>query len=169
MPSRATTRARGGSAIRCGGSGSRRYGVEARMQICPGSASSASSIASFRRSRHYTRCPVTVSTPKPEGGARCVSSARRDLCGGRGEILVPTATVERIEIPRGAATCCCIHGGAIVWTKGPHFGRQRRGPFRTISGFAQTDPLPHCVNLEMEWVAPLTSPYAGSDNDSVAY
>src|SRR5258708_29253811 len=27
------------------------------------------------------------------GGARCVSSARRDLCGGRGEILVPTATV----------------------------------------------------------------------------
>src|SRR4029077_4900976 len=23
-------------------------------------------------------------------GARCVSSARRDLCGGRGEILVPT-------------------------------------------------------------------------------
>jgi hypothetical protein len=26
-------------------------------------------------------------------GARCVSSARRDLCGGRGEILVPTATI----------------------------------------------------------------------------
>ena len=37
----------------------------------------------------YTRCPVTASTPKPEGGARCVSSARRDLCGGRGVILVP--------------------------------------------------------------------------------
>src|SRR5262247_3234788 len=30
---------------------------------------------------------------RPEGGARCVSSARRDLCGGRGVILVPTATV----------------------------------------------------------------------------
>jgi hypothetical protein len=29
---------------------------------------------------------------RPEGGARCVSSARRDLCGGRGVILVPTAT-----------------------------------------------------------------------------
>src|SRR5258705_257217 len=29
----------------------------------------------------------------PEGGARCVSSARRDLCGGRGVILVPTATI----------------------------------------------------------------------------
>src|SRR5258708_14584366 len=28
---------------------------------------------------------------RPEGGARCVSSARRDLCGGRGAILVPTA------------------------------------------------------------------------------
>src|SRR6202158_379178 len=33
---------------------------------------------------------------RPEGGARCVSSARRDLCGGRGAILVPTATIDRI-------------------------------------------------------------------------
>lgn len=30
---------------------------------------------------------------RPKGGARCVSSARRDLCGGRGAILVPTATM----------------------------------------------------------------------------
>src|SRR6267143_1417955 len=30
---------------------------------------------------------------RPEGGARCVSSARRDLCGERGAILVPTATL----------------------------------------------------------------------------
>ena len=29
---------------------------------------------------------------RPEGRARCVSSARRDPCGGRGAILVPTAT-----------------------------------------------------------------------------
>ena len=27
-----------------------------------------------------------------QGGTRCVSSARRDLCGGRREISVPTAT-----------------------------------------------------------------------------
>ena len=40
-----------------------------------------------------TLCHVTASTPEPEGGARCVSSARRDLCGGRGAILVPTATM----------------------------------------------------------------------------
>src|ERR1700739_3473239 len=26
-----------------------------------------------RRSGYYIRCPVTVSTPEPEGGARCVS------------------------------------------------------------------------------------------------
>jgi hypothetical protein len=26
---------------------------------------------------------------RPEGGARCVSSARRDLCGGRSEMAVP--------------------------------------------------------------------------------
>ncbi len=36
-------------------------------------------------------------TPEPEGGARCVSGARRDLCGGRGEILVPTATMARLS------------------------------------------------------------------------
>ena len=35
---------------------------------------------------------------RPEGGARCVSSARRDLCGGRGAIPVPTATIGRVEI-----------------------------------------------------------------------
>jgi hypothetical protein len=72
--------------------GALRFGDEAKMLTSPGSASSASSIASFRQSRHYTRCPVTASTPKPEGGARCVSGARRDLCGGRGVILVHTAT-----------------------------------------------------------------------------
>ena len=36
---------------------------------------------------------VRAADVRPEGGARCVSSARRDLCGGRGEILVPTATL----------------------------------------------------------------------------
>src|SRR5215468_7098178 len=30
---------------------------------------------------------------RPEGGARCVSSARRDLCGGRSVVSVPTATL----------------------------------------------------------------------------
>src|SRR6516164_1173623 len=34
-----------------------------------------------------------VTAVRPKGGARCVSSARRDLCGGRGAILVPTATI----------------------------------------------------------------------------
>src|SRR5882672_7359980 len=37
-----------------------------------------------------SRVPIDV---RPEGGARCVSSARRDLCGGREAILVPTATL----------------------------------------------------------------------------
>jgi hypothetical protein len=32
---------------------------------------------------------------RPEGGARCVSSARRDLCGGRSAMSVPTATICR--------------------------------------------------------------------------
>ncbi len=38
---------------------------------------------------HY---PEIASTPEPKGGARCVSSARRDLHGGRGETCVPTVT-----------------------------------------------------------------------------
>jgi hypothetical protein len=54
-----------------GGLGSRRFGVGARRQI--GSPSSIGIFLSF---------VFTVSTPKPEGGARCVSSARRDLGGG---------------------------------------------------------------------------------------
>src|SRR5713226_6353509 len=38
---------------------------------------------------------------RPEGGARCVSSARRDLCGGRGVILVPTATTCQLsDVPK---------------------------------------------------------------------
>ena len=38
-----------------------------------------------------SRC--IASMPEPEGGARCVSSARRDLDGGQGAILVPTTTI----------------------------------------------------------------------------
>ena len=79
--SRAITRACGGSATRCGGSGSRGSSGAARRRGSPGNASSASSIASFRQSRCYIRFLSTASTPEPEGGARCVSSARRDLCG----------------------------------------------------------------------------------------
>jgi hypothetical protein len=30
---------------------------------------------------------------QPEGGAPCVNSARRDLCGGRSTIGVPTTTI----------------------------------------------------------------------------
>src|SRR6202158_4539824 len=40
---------------------------------------------------------VRATDVRPEGGARCVSSARRDLCGGPGEILVPTATIELLH------------------------------------------------------------------------
>ena len=72
-----------------------------------GRSSPGSPTASSRRSGYYTHCPVTASTPKPEGGARCVSSARRDLCGGRGAILVPTATLGLTPFvhPRHSAKC----------------------------------------------------------------
>ena len=46
----------------------------------------------FRQSRSCIRSRCTALTPEPKGGARCVSSARRDLRGGRGAILVSTAT-----------------------------------------------------------------------------
>src|SRR5439155_1662851 len=58
-----------------------------------GRGSSSASPASFRQSERYTRCLVTASTPEPEGGARCVSSARRDLYGGRLATAVPTVTL----------------------------------------------------------------------------
>ncbi len=35
---------------------------------------------------------------RPEGGPRCVSSARRDPCGGRGVILVPTVTIPDVYL-----------------------------------------------------------------------
>jgi hypothetical protein len=70
-----------------------------------GSASSASSTASFRQSRHYTRCPVTALTPKPEGGARCVSGARRDLGRGRGAILVPARAVRIVFLHQRVLAC----------------------------------------------------------------
>src|SRR5262245_32447047 len=66
------------------------------MRVSPGRSSPGSSTVSFRQLGCCTHCPVTASTPEPEGGARCVSSARRDLCGGRGAILVPTATLNPV-------------------------------------------------------------------------
>ena len=34
----------------------------------------------------------------PEAGAGCGNSARTDLCGGRGETSVPTATPQRLVL-----------------------------------------------------------------------
>ena len=44
--------------------------------------------------------PAVPFGPAPEVGAECVSSARSDLCGGRGVSRVPTATEER-RLTRG--------------------------------------------------------------------
>src|SRR3984957_3535123 len=54
--------------------------------------SPGSPTASFRQYGYHTLNRCIASTPEPEGGARCVSSARRDPCGGRRAIFVPTAT-----------------------------------------------------------------------------
>jgi RNA-directed DNA polymerase len=60
-----------GSAIRCGGFVSERFGDGVRKQNSPGSASSVSSIASFRQSRHSTRAlsPLRPQNPREEPGA----------------------------------------------------------------------------------------------------
>src|SRR6059036_3518712 len=65
----------------------------AKRHASAGRGSSSASPASFRQSERYTRCLVTASTPEHEGGARCVSSARRDLYGGRLATAVPTVTI----------------------------------------------------------------------------
>src|SRR6516165_1970752 len=48
--------------------------------------------ATYRSHASCIRGQKSGSSSLSKVGARCVSSARRDLCGGRGEILVPTAT-----------------------------------------------------------------------------
>jgi hypothetical protein len=63
--------------------------------------------------RRSQRDPVTASTPEPEGGARCVSSARRDLRGGSGETCFPTATIRSVPAssPVHVARRGLRHGG----------------------------------------------------------
>jgi|ERR1019366_6381672 hypothetical protein len=56
----------------------------------------------------FTRGAVSSSPSKV--GARCVSSARRDLCGGRREISVPTATS---ELARAFFTFAALVGAAM--------------------------------------------------------
>jgi len=64
-----------------------------------GSACRGSSIASFRQSRWYTRCLCIASTPEPEGGARCASSARRDLREGRAVTIRYTPPAKTVLDP----------------------------------------------------------------------
>jgi len=74
-----------------------------------------------RRNRHVTEAASprigaawVPNTPKadhvrPEARARCGKAARRDLRGGRGAILVPTATINRCgawEINSSSLTPC---------------------------------------------------------------
>jgi hypothetical protein len=87
----------------------RRSGGAVKQHTSAGSSSSGPSPSSFRQSGRYTRCHATASTSKPEGGARCVSSARRDLCRGREAILVPTAPLSQAEI----FVCCLVN--SISW------------------------------------------------------
>src|ERR1039458_4314486 len=60
----------------------------------------------------FTRGAVSSSPSKV--GARCVSSARRDLCGGRREISVPTATRLRRPCSPLAADVFALRGGRRV-------------------------------------------------------
>lgn len=51
--------------------------------------------ASSRGSAYDIHYAVIAATPQSAGRARCASNARRDLCRGAGEILLPTATKVR--------------------------------------------------------------------------
>src|SRR5215467_12610752 len=54
---------------------------------------------------------------RPEGGARCVSSARRDLCGGRSVMSVPTATIHPHPEAAGSSQSPkrCFKRNTSVW------------------------------------------------------
>src|ERR1700694_2743845 len=129
---RITTRACGGCSTRGSGSGSHRSSGAARRHVSAGRGSSSSSPVSFRQSEPYTRCLVTALTPEPEGGARCVSSARRDLRGGRGEILVPTATIRPLGLVPKIAYALVEHRGGTT---------MKRREFIALVGGAALLPL----------------------------
>ena len=61
---------------------------QAAVVRTPSRVATSIRLAAVRRSALWFHA-VCATDVRPEGGARCVSSARRDLCGGRGEILVP--------------------------------------------------------------------------------
>src|ERR1700736_5950943 len=98
MPFPETARVCGGTSTRCDGAGSSLSSDAASVHSCAGRNLSALPTVSSRRSGYYTHCHVTASTPEPEGRARCVSSARRDLCGGRLATAVPTVTLREVTI-----------------------------------------------------------------------
>ncbi len=75
------TRACGGSSPKFAGAGLRRSNGEASGRSFIGRVHHLTT-ASSRQSGYCTLSRCIASTPEPEGGARCVSSARRDLCGG---------------------------------------------------------------------------------------
>ena len=62
----------------------------------------SSSTAGTHHSGSTTPIPTTGSASESEAGAQCGSSARWDLCGGRPERAVPTATRLCICRPSGA-------------------------------------------------------------------
>ena len=96
---------------RYAGFGYARFGGAVRRRFSAGRNSSNLPANSFRQSRSCIRSRCTALTPEPKGGARCVSSARRDLRGGRGAILVSTATVCRIETSKGRINSCATAAG----------------------------------------------------------
>src|SRR5438034_7328760 len=93
--------------------------AQPKRHASAGRGSSSASPASFRQSERYTRCLVTASTPEPEGGARCVSSARRDLYGGRLATAVPTVTGPAGTAPAlmtsTSRTARCGPACRVVW------------------------------------------------------
>ena len=70
--------------------------ASARMAANEGNRQSLPAVSAHPASVART----TVSRQSPEVGARCGSTARRDLCGGRPAMAVPTAT------PRSPASMC---------------------------------------------------------------
>ncbi len=92
MPCLEIAQAWAGSSTMYVGTGYDRSGDVVNARVWIGKDLTASQSGLFRKSAYCIHGLFTASAPKPEGGARCVSSARRDLRRGRGVILVPTAT-----------------------------------------------------------------------------
>jgi hypothetical protein len=105
-PCPATSRRSARSTTKSSGTGSRRFGAAASAPAWTGNEEAAWRLDGCLQPGSCIPGPTRDSTPEPERGAQCGSSARWDLRGGRPAMAVPTGapgmtSSSGVRVPRG--------------------------------------------------------------------